>query len=187
LPEEDGSLQERIVKGSAYISTQINTLYINNLQMCLHESDNKEVQKKLKEFIERFELALYIKQQCFKGSLEGFSSLKYLKLRADAELDFKSKYFMLYNENETHEPKTESIGGEDLYIILQSWRKMIAKEKQVPLYMIVSNKSLKELSEQQPTDLKQLLKIKGMGKVKVQQYGAEILEIIEDFKIDKSQ
>ena len=95
---------------------------------------------------------------------------------ANAEVEFKPTF----NKRRTFTGDNK-IENKDLYAELNAWRNSVAKESGVPIYMVLQQKSLKELVEKLPSDLKQLAKIKGFGKVKVMQYGEDILDIIDEY------
>ncbi|KAI1808450.1 HRDC-domain-containing protein [Daldinia bambusicola] len=59
-------------------------------------------------------------------------------------------------------------------------RKKLATEQDVPLYLIASNKVLEQLAKIRPTNKNQLLKVKGIGKQKIEAYGDEWLRIISE-------
>ncbi len=50
--------------------------------------------------------------------------------------------------------------------------------------MIVATKTLVDISDKMPSSIKELLKIKGFGKRKAEQFGKEILTIIQEYRID---
>jgi ATP-dependent DNA helicase RecQ len=60
--------------------------------------------------------------------------------------------------------------------ILKSWRRSYAEEKDLPAFMIFSNKSLRDLVIKNPRSLEDLEKCYGFGPSKVQSIGALILE-----------
>jgi ATP-dependent DNA helicase RecQ len=48
----------------------------------------------------------------------------------------------------------------------------------MPAYVIAHDSTLYEIASAKPTTIAALRRVKGMGPVKVDQYGAEILEVI---------
>ena len=60
-------------------------------------------------------------------------------------------------------------------------RNDFAIDEDVHHYQIFTQKSLFEMCEKFPITLPQLKKINGMGKVRVQKYGGEIIEIIQGY------
>ena len=61
---------------------------------------------------------------------------------------------------------------------LRSWRFSMAKERSVPAYIIFSDKVLEQLLEFQPATLEDLHNINGLGKIKIAQFGEELLEVL---------
>lgn len=62
---------------------------------------------------------------------------------------------------------------------LKYWRSEKAKEQNLPTYFIASNKELMSVAKYKPAKKEELLEIKGFGKHKIENYGEEILEILE--------
>ncbi len=58
---------------------------------------------------------------------------------------------------------------------LRRWRYNIAKERGCPAYMICSDKSLHSLLEILPSDLDELMSVKGFGRQKVEEFGKDLL------------
>ena len=69
-------------------------------------------------------------------------------------------------------------GSRDLIDALRACRKALADAHEVPPYVIFSDKTLQELAARRPATLDELLDVFGMGKVKVERYGKEILSVI---------
>jgi superfamily II DNA helicase RecQ len=68
-----------------------------------------------------------------------------------------------------------------LFQTLRHWRLTKAEELSLPAYGIFSQKTLYELVTQLPQTLKALSQIKGIGQVKLHQFGAEIVTIIKEY------
>ena len=60
---------------------------------------------------------------------------------------------------------------------------MACEESGLPIYMVANLETLRELTTYLPLNKKDLLKISGFGKAKVDKYGDEILEAIESYCI----
>ena len=61
---------------------------------------------------------------------------------------------------------------------LKNWRLSVSRAADVPAFVIFNDETLLDLIEVQPTNLDELLKIKGIGPVKAERYGKEILELV---------
>ena len=73
-----------------------------------------------------------------------------------------------------------SAADEALFQILRGWRSNTAKEQAVPAYVILHDKTLRELAEVRPTSHGMLAGITGMGSAKIEHYGAELLDLIRN-------
>ena len=75
----------------------------------------------------------------------------------------------------------EILSEDDIKILdaLKLWRSEKAKEQNLPSYFIATNKELTSVAKYKPAKKEELLDIKGFGKHKIENYGEEILEILE--------
>ncbi len=69
---------------------------------------------------------------------------------------------------------------ERIWQALRTWRKKLADEHNVPAYAVLSDKSLRELTERRPQDEDALRQIYGIGEMKLARYGAGLLEILRE-------
>ncbi|ORY68973.1 ribonuclease H-like domain-containing protein [Pseudomassariella vexata] len=80
-------------------------------------------------------------------------------------------------EEEDVEPTDPPLPTHLFQRLVQS-RKILAGLHKVPPYVIAANSVLEDLARQRPTNEASLLQVKGVGKQKVQKYGAEWLAVI---------
>jgi len=75
----------------------------------------------------------------------------------------------------------EELNSDEIEILdaLKLWRSEKAKEQNLPSYFIATNKELISVAKYKPAKKEELLDIKGFGKHKIENYGEEILEILE--------
>ena len=71
------------------------------------------------------------------------------------------------------------LAEEKILYALKEWRSDKAKEQNLPGYFIATNKELTSVAKYKPARKEELLDIKGFGKHKIENYGEEILEILE--------
>ena len=77
--------------------------------------------------------------------------------------------------------RCENCGGEvdeDLLLRLKAWRLEIAREQQVPPYIVFSDNTLIAIAELLPGDETALLAIPGIGARKLEQYGPDVLALV---------
>jgi ATP-dependent DNA helicase RecQ len=61
---------------------------------------------------------------------------------------------------------------------LKSFRKELASKNRVPAYVIFNDVTLNELVAKKPDHIDELENIKGLGKVKIERFGEQLIEII---------
>jgi len=73
-------------------------------------------------------------------------------------------------------------GGDPvLFAILKNLRKKIAKQKNLPPFVIFQDPSLADMSIQYPVSMEELQKIQGVGHGKARRYGKEFLKVIKKY------
>jgi ATP-dependent DNA helicase RecQ len=75
---------------------------------------------------------------------------------------------------------------QELFEELRRLRRNIAKEENLPPYVIFSDATLKELSSKYPTTKSQILNIKGVGEKKYKQYGELFMDKIREYVKENS-
>ena len=75
----------------------------------------------------------------------------------------------------------ESPGNEELFVQLRGWRARVAKEEQVPAYIIFSDATLQAVSEALPMTVDELYAISGIGQKKAQLFGQDLLDIVRQY------
>lgn len=71
--------------------------------------------------------------------------------------------------------------GFELFDVLRQVRSAIAKEENMPPYIIFSDKTLIDMCVELPFDKDEMLEVSGVGERKVEKYGARFLETIREF------
>ena len=67
-----------------------------------------------------------------------------------------------------------------LYNALKDWRKKSADEQNIPPYIIFGDKTIEDLVEKKPKTNLELLDVFGIGELKAEKIGSQILRIISD-------
>lgn len=68
--------------------------------------------------------------------------------------------------------------NEELLLQLKSWRLNTAKEQNVPAYVVFTDNTLIAIAELRPADDASLIAIPGIGARRLEQYGADVLELV---------
>lgn len=177
LPEENSELQQRMEKAGPYFEEKIGKTLLPALQNIQVLTDNKSVKKAVQEVLEELQKDVFSKNACFSKIVNGFSATQYLRTLADAELDFKAAKPVAAPP--TGAPK--NVPHPALYVRLKKWREDTAEIHNVELYAVIRTRSLLEIVETLPLNLSMLKKIKGIGAVKVQQFGPELIAIVQNY------
>ena len=173
-PQTDSSIQERITKGLDYFSKQIEEFIEKPLGDLSFSTDNKAVNKELKDQIKKFNELLKIKEFCFKGLNGKFDSHKYMQLRNDA-------VFAKINEPKAVKSEVKSSVNQKLFAQLREFRTSVSNSEDIPPFQVFTQDTLFDMCNDLPTTPSQLRKVKGMGKIRVEKYGEEIIDIIKEY------
>ncbi|MFC0673120.1 DNA helicase RecQ [Brachybacterium hainanense] len=68
----------------------------------------------------------------------------------------------------------------EVFEALRAWRTSVAKEKQIPPYMVFSDATLVGILEARPSTAAQLGNVSGVGAKKLAEYAEAVLEVLED-------
>ena len=72
-----------------------------------------------------------------------------------------------------------SAGDDDpLYEALRAWRGNLAREQGLPAYVILHDKTLRELAATQPASMDELMQVGGIGAAKAERYGEDLLGVL---------
>ncbi|MEN2434296.1 HRDC domain-containing protein [Weeksellaceae bacterium A-14] len=82
---------------------------------------------------------------------------------------------------EKYAAENETLSPDEIRILdsLKIWRSEKAREQKLPTYFIATNKELFSVAKYKPARKEELQEIKGFGKHKIENYGEEIIGIIE--------
>ncbi|HLT75383.1 MAG TPA: DNA helicase RecQ [Ohtaekwangia sp.] len=84
-------------------------------------------------------------------------------------------------EESTERQVTSKSYDDKLFEILKNLRKKIAKEKNLPPYVIFQDPSLEEMATTYPTSREELAQVNGVGMGKVNKFGREFIETIKEY------
>lgn len=183
IPEDSTAIQDRIAKASAYFRDKTKDIFKEQLPKIPLETDNKEINKTIADSLDNLMKEVFIKMNCLNACKEKFSTTTYLRARANADIDYKS--MPLSKAKGPQEILIKNLPHSELYHLLRQWRQNKADEADVPVFMVLPQKSLAKMLVELPVTLPQLLKIKGIGKIKASAFGDEILEIINTYCLGK--
>jgi DNA helicase-2/ATP-dependent DNA helicase PcrA len=80
------------------------------------------------------------------------------------------------------EPGEVALSDRALYDALVSWRRDLARAAAVPPYVILDNKTLQQVAAARPGSSDALLALPGIGPIKLERYGASLLEVVDQHR-----
>lgn len=107
------------------------------------------------------------------------SSLRRLKLPQTPSVALRKKGKRRTSEGERPLNREEELRFE----FLREWRKKLAKEMDVPAFVVLPDRSLRELAQLDPRrdlNLTGLAEISGLGPVKIERFGKDLLAVLEN-------
>lgn len=174
-PENNLALQERFKKAVLYFETHLQEFIRKPLEELKFTTDNKAVKEDVTNQLNNLEEMVALKEFCFKGLKNGFETLKYLDLRAKAALQEVEK------PKRTKDDFVASTEHKELFETLRELRKVFSEEEDIPPYQVFTQKALFEMCQILPTTLTELRTVADIGKVRIEKYGAEILDVIREY------
>lgn len=175
LPEHHEILQQRFAKALNYFKSETEQKVITPLNVLSYTTDNKAIEKEFEKQLETLDELLTVKRSYFNGFKNGFSTQEFLELRAKS---------VFLKKNAPKKAKSTIVDGTvniELFELLRELRNDIAAENDLIHYQIFTQKALYEICEVLPINKQQLLEINGFGKVRVDKYGSQILEVIRAY------
>lgn len=169
-------LQKRIIKASDWFSREWIQIREILLQ-CPLRSDNRELSRRLNDQMDELfrQANLHVH---LMGELHGGFVLKKC-LTSQSALTSEKCPLVIYSGKSREVP--EHIANPLLFLALSEKRNELARERAMPVYLICSTQSLEQMSALLPDTEDALLRISGFGEVKLRQYGAIFLEIIQEY------
>jgi hypothetical protein len=175
--EVNDALQLRVRKASQYFQQKVD----EQLEVLKHiswKTDNKEVKKQLTDPLEH--TAQYFKYKSLSFvycAHNAFHTKEYLYMRARALLESASYKLKA----------VAKVSADDLYSRLNTWRVRKAEEWGLEPYLVIPQKTMDELVRKPPQTVSELSKIKGIGKKRVDEYGAEIVKLVRQYLEDNDR
>lgn len=171
-------LNSRVNDAKKYFLQRLETLEkamdITNVSTKKKERANKfskflnEVNKNLQETL------FFLKNLDDNISVEQFYMLRH-------EFVVEKVNYNVYEE-EKEDANEQTVDSELIAVIyskLMAWRNNLAKELDIPSYLIFKKDTIMEMAQKMPDTKDKLLKINGVGKVKAGKYGQECIDIIK--------
>ena len=172
LPENSSQIQERFTKAIDYFLNKTQNSIQKPLDAISFSTDNKAVKKDFSKQFDSLQEKLEEKLFALQKMTTAFKVQDYLEVRAQAVLQ----------KTETTKKKTVTSKRDPILALrLREIRNDIAKSLGIAHFQIFTQETLYAICDALPRTEAALLKIPGMGKIRINKYGEEILEAIESY------
>ncbi len=180
-PEDNKTVQERIQKGIHYFIEHTLEHIKKPFDDITFSTDNNAIRNDFTKQLDNFEELLTIKLTCLWGLSKGFSTSKYLELRAKAILEKTEPEITSAKKKGKKREEVSTTDHPILFEQLRTLRKELSEEADCPPFQIFTQITLFELCAYFPVTPKELKAINGMGKIRVEKHGENILSIINKY------
>ncbi len=176
-PETDEALQNRVKQASAYFSGELDAV-LKLFAALPAFTESKEAADELNQELQSLFDELASKKGQIAACTPGFRLSEFLNaklklLAADTKINVYA--------NARNMGAITGVEHPALFRQLLLLRDEICNDEHKPIYMVASNKTLKELVEFLPLTEEQLLNISGFGEAKINAFGNRFLKIIKTF------
>ncbi len=171
-------LRERFAAASGYFDERIK-IFVAYLKEAPVRTDVKATAKEMNEMLKEMHDALMLKIALMQGMKEQPTVLSYFLAKQNFKLTTAA--FNTHASAKT-ELNTSSQHPELLRQLL-GLRNTICKEAHLPLYIVGSTQMLIDISNTLPQNKAELLTIKGMGKMKFERFGHQLLDAVTAYTI----
>ena len=177
-------LQQRLMQGATYFAQEL-LPFVELAQGLSLPTDNKTLKKRVDETTDKFRHAVSLKHSLLEHVREhGFQTGDYLKRKAILALEAEEEETSAPAKKSAKKSKEaklevpEDILYPNLYKHITTWRGKKAREAGLPAYCILQQKAVLGIVNLLPDTPKALHRIPYLGKVSIEKYGDELLEII---------
>ena len=190
---KSGLLRERLHKAMTYYATTTASILGELFANDLPEVDNARTREQITNEHSILRTAYEEKMSIYTSCLNEFSLDAYWNAKAKAAMIEEPKPKRKPRVAKVQEPKTERtrktrptkavidyerVRNVTLYRALLDWRNQTARERKLPIGYIMAIHTIIGIANLQPRTPDELLTIPGIGKKTVQDYGADLLEIV---------
>lgn len=186
--EDNKVLHERLGKGFTWFLNRTAELLQDFIDEGLPEIDNKATHEQLTKEFALLQNDYDLKIQIFTNCLKGFSLDAYWDAKAVASMNAedpeKAKKAAAKKSAKAEKKRVaadDDIENQELYQALRTWREAKAKEKKMPAYTVLTNLVILAITNFAPKTEKELLSINGVSKKTIENYGADILNLVKQY------
>lgn len=174
--EKNNPLQLRINAAANHFEPKF-TSYYKSIKNHPLVTEHREVATEINNTLAQLILSVYTVNYFMEYCKEPFSVTEFLKHKLKFATPRLNITCYASGKNQAY----SDVPNAELFETLKRWRDMVVEESSIPIFMVASHASLKEIAEYLPLTKKDLMKIGGFGKAKAEKYGDDILETVQDY------
>ncbi len=174
--EDNSAAQKRISDAANHFEPKF-LAYQKALQNHPLLTEHKETANIINEQLQHLALAIYNAIYFLQYCKQPFSVTTFLQHK----LKFAQPKINLTCYASGKKEAYTDVANTELYNTLKRWRDMVVQEENAVIYMVANQATLKEIATYLPLTKKDLLRITGFGKAKVDKYGDDIIDAVESF------
>jgi ATP-dependent DNA helicase RecQ len=114
-----------------------------------------------------------------RGVLKGEVPITLREQREVAKSSARTRRTSGSSGRSTAAPIKLDASGDQRFAALRAWRSEVAREHNLPAYIVFNDATLAQMAQQAPSSLDELAGISGVGAKKLEAYGREILRVLE--------
>ncbi len=175
-PVNEDYLSERLNAAATYFTGKIENL-LETLRQSPATTDSRENARDYNDQLRTTFGFVAQKLHVLKGIKHPFSVEDYFVLKNT----FLLPDFTVNAYAKTGTTKQVSSRNPKLFYQLLTLRNKLCEPEDLPIYLVAGSKTLVEMADYLPLTEKDLLKINGFGPTKVEKYGSQFLEIIQQY------
>ena len=173
----DKLFQERLHKACEYFIPKLELYILEPVHQAYFDTDNQSLAKTVKDLRTRIVELTQVKVACMLHCNHGFILKDFLELKARENL--KAVTFKRMPQQEDY---AAVVDYPEFFKQLKDWRYTKANELDTTVASIISFKVIVQICNNLPQNKIALKKIKGLGPKKINEYGLELIKLVDAFK-----
>lgn len=179
--ENDKHFQERLHKACQYFIPKLELYLLEPVHQGYFDTDNQALEKTVKDLRIRIVELTQVKLACMLHCNHGFLLKDFLKLKAKEHLKT-----VKFKRMPRQEDFAAIVDYPKLFKQLKDWRYAKADALNTTVASIISLKVIIQICNCLPQNKMAFKKIKGMGTKKIDEFGLELLKLVDAFKKDNN-
>ncbi len=174
--EDNETLQTRMAAAANHFIPKLST-FLEELKNQPLVTEHKETADLINEYFNTAAIAIFETNYYLEFCKKQFSLLSFLKYK----IDFAQPKFNISCYASGKKSSTKDSPNPELYDTIKRWRDMVCEEEGTPIFMVATHLMMKDIATFLPRTSRDLLLISGFGKAKVDKYGEDILQTVNDY------